>query len=186
MSSLRSTGNTSITVVIYVTPSSSQSPRFLISTANSSSRSLLRSSYRAQCLSSSSSIPFHLDKDENHSKLHPTLPTKHPLISTVTYLKNSERSTIIFGENNILISKSEAGKHVAFSGEYIHGVGEGGRKRKREGKRLTVLVNVWLEKIMVDGFAESEELGDDNDFEEVRTREDSSASTRSEATIIND
>ena len=47
----------------------------------------------------------------------------NPTISTVTYLtSNSERPTVVFGEQETLISFPRQGNHLAFSGKLLHGV----------------------------------------------------------------
>lgn len=108
-------------------------------------------------------VPWHSDKDEAAFAVDPDNP-KHPIISSVTYLNDSdEMATVVFGENNTLVCFGRKGQHLAFDGRMLHGVvpvGKGGRedgadgeasgqrnkrRRKRRRRRLTLLVNLWLE-----------------------------------------
>ncbi|GMH87417.1 hypothetical protein TrST_g13309 [Triparma strigata] len=127
-------------------------------------------------LTPASSIPWHQDKDERHSKMHPDQDPRHPLISTVTYLKTDPTPTIIFGDNNTLVSSAVTGNHVAFSGELIHGVisnFEGSdsnskkkkkkKKRKRESNRLTLLINIWAFPPMLEDFIPYEDVNTNDD-----------------------
>ena len=105
---------------------------------------------------------FHSDKDEKNYFTYNLLI--NPLLSTVTYLTDSEFPTIITNvdENKnflkttnkkVLLSFPQKLKHISFNGKYLHGVCNIKSNIKFENRlenspRLTIMFNIWDHKPM--------------------------------------
>lgn len=101
------------------------------------------------------SINFHYDKDEGLASAHGRM--RHPLLSTVTYIRAVGGPTVIFNQSTIdgnvdvpVIPESahlvypKAGRHVIFQGGLQHGVvGELSHIHQDLLKRVTLLINWW-------------------------------------------
>jgi hypothetical protein len=91
-------------------------------------------------------IPWHYDKDE--VLFFKDGIERHPDISTVTYLTGGNLPTVVFSstEDSALVSYPRFGKHIAFSGRYLHGCPSllKYHLNSSEDYRVTFLVNIWL------------------------------------------
>lgn len=113
-----------------------------------------------QCIDASDEIGLHWDRDyaiEGDCGIN-----VHPHLATVTYLSDVGTPTIVLENAPPLFSADETrpevvalhvswprrGKHIAFDGRWLHGAPDGfpqSRRAPRAGeKRITFLVNVWL------------------------------------------
>ena len=114
-----------------------------------------------QVIDDDSEIGWHWDKDY---ALEGSELNVHPQLGTVTYFCDGGAPTVIvdrptdysYDEEdgdigvcgdvcNCAISWPEWGKQITFDGKLLHGApGELAREQTRSGKRITFLVNVWL------------------------------------------
>ncbi|CAK9090377.1 Uncharacterized protein SCF082_LOCUS42628 [Durusdinium trenchii] len=102
-------------------------------------------------------IQFHWDTDEAAVERHGI--NVHPHLSTVTYLTDCGAPTLILDCRNTrtpcetsqvygeisggALSWPERWKHIAFDGQLLHGTVPGGQGGQG-GRRITFLVNIWL------------------------------------------
>ena len=97
----------------------------------------------AHCrLSTSRSLAISL-QDEVLMRTSSTM--RCPLLATVTYLTTCESlPTVVFGEEESIVSYPVRGNHLAFAGRLVHGVPETLRRGGGRGKkRFVIMVNLW-------------------------------------------
>ena len=93
-------------------------------------------------------MPYHYDKDE--ALLKSSGETAHPAVATVTYLEDCiQLPTVVFGEEETIVSFPRRGNHLCFAGSLLHGCPGALLRPPREaregeaGRRMTLMVNVW-------------------------------------------
>jgi hypothetical protein len=107
-------------------------------------------------------IEFHYDKDEALLKRSDVMVT--PTLGTVTYFTTGGAPTVVFGEEETLVSYPVSGRHLTFSGKLLHGVPDvmarddesskqRRKKKRRKKERFVLLVNLWKKDPVQDDMA---------------------------------
>lgn len=105
-------------------------------------------------------VSFHWDKDYS---LEDAGVSVHPLVATVTYLSDGGAPTVVVPHTEsvsmgadiggrpeaLYLSRPRAGKHIAFDGRFLHAAPAGMTTEARPRRRVTLLVNVWLNHVPV-------------------------------------
>ena len=118
----------------------------------------------------SEGMPLHYDKDEVEFRDGGIM--RRPLLATVTYLAEGVEvpPTVVFGEDESIVSYPKLGNHICFHGSLLHGVceeltrggdNEGDRRKRRKKARFTLMLNLWKESPRLDDMSTLKRVGDD-------------------------